>query len=77
MLFYSYGEFKKPNKEREKRDKPKGLLMIENKLMVTRGEVGGGNGYNRWRGLKSALTRWSMQECTEVLHHYMVHLKLI
>ena len=33
------------NKEKKKEDKPKNrLLTIENKLMVTRGEVGGGMG---------------------------------
>ena len=42
-------EFKKQNKQREKnRQKARNrLLTMENKLMVTRGEAGGGDGLNR------------------------------
>ena len=43
MWFHSCGEFKKQSKLERKRSKPKTkLLTIKNKLMVTRGEVGGG-----------------------------------
>ena len=38
----------KINEHRKKRDKPRNrLLTIESKLMVTRGELGGEDGWNR------------------------------
>lgn len=55
---------------------PWSSLIIDNKLMVTGGEVDGAMGENRWWGLRSKFvmsTRW----CLKLLNHYMVHLKLI
>ena len=62
---------------KEKRDKPKNRLSTrENKLIATRGEVGGG-----WvkyvKGIKSTLTVVSTKKCIELWNHYIVHLKLM
>ena len=61
---------------KEKKRKPQNrFLILENKLMVTSEEMGGG-----WvkylKGIKSTLTMMSTEKCTE-LNHCIVYLKLI
>ena len=61
-----------------KRGKPRSILLsIEDKLMVTKGQVGGGMGSMGDGVLRSILIVMSTRCCTKVLNHYTVHKKLI
>ena len=53
------------------------LLAIANTLMVPRGEVGQGIGWNRWWGLRSTLMVRSTRLYMGLLTHSIIRLKLI
>ena len=62
---------------KEKRDKPKNsLLTIENKVIGTRGELGGGMGEMGERGLRVHLFD-KHKQYTKLFSYHIVHLELV